>query len=114
MIKFDDRVILHEYIILDMAIKSLQHDYPSLETLKMSTVYIGIVEGLLKRIRNDYYNKKRLLKKKSIEIVKWTNIDEHFTEVTVTTQGEDESFSYAKQALKTQTEQLIQKYLNNR
>ncbi|MFJ8462124.1 hypothetical protein ACIQ57_23890 [Lysinibacillus xylanilyticus] len=56
-------------IKLDMAIRSLQQDYSSLEKLKMSKVYINIIDGLLKDLRNDFYNKKRLLTKKNIEVV---------------------------------------------
>lgn len=112
MIKHDDLPILYDYIKLDMAIKSLQHDYASLEKLKMSKVYLSVVDGLLKDLRNDFYNKKRILNKKNIEVVKWVNASEHFSEVTVKTSGEDEVLSYAKLALKKQTEELIQSYLN--
>lgn len=112
MIKHEDRLILYDYIKLDMAIKSLQHDYASLEKLKMSKVYLNVVDGLLKDLRNDFYNKKRLLAKKNIEVVKWINVDEYFSEVIVKTSGEDEVLNYAKLALKKQTEELIQIYLN--
>jgi len=112
MISHEDRSLLYEYIKLDMAIKSLQQDYSSLEKLKMSKVYIGIVDGLLKGLRNDFYNKKRLLAKKNIDVVKWVKVDEYFSDVTVKTSGEDEVLRYAKQALKTQTEELIHGYLN--
>lgn len=111
MINHEDRSLLYEYIKLDMAIKSLQQDYSSLEKLKMSKVYINIVEGLLKNIRNDFYNKKRILAKKNIAVVKWVQIDEYFSDVTVKTGGEDEVLRYAKQALKTQVEELILRYL---
>lgn len=78
MIKPEERsIILHQYIILDMAIRSLQQDYASLENLKMSKVYINIVDGLLKSLRNDFYNKKRLLAKKNIKVVGWVNVDEY-------------------------------------
>lgn len=111
MINHEDRSLLYEYIKLDMAIKSLQQDYSSLENLKMAKVYINIVEGLLKNIRNDFYNKKRVLAKKNIAVVKWVQIDEYFSDVTVKTGGEDEVLRYAKQALKTQVEELIIRYL---
>lgn len=53
MIKGDERRLLHQFIILDMAIKSLQKDYQQIEYLKMSKVFIPIVDQLLKDIRND-------------------------------------------------------------
>ena len=103
---------MYEYIKLDMAIRSLQHDYAALEKLKMSKIYINIIDSLLKDLRSDFYNKKRLLAKKNIEVLKWVNADEYFSDVTVKTAGEDEVLRFAKQALKTQTEELINVYLN--
>ena len=112
MINHEDRNLLYEYIKLDMAVKSLQQDYSSLESLKMGKVYINIVEGLLKNIKNDFYNKKRLLGQRGIRVVKWVKTSEHFSEVTIATKGEDMVLQYAKQALKTQVEELISGYLN--
>lgn len=111
MIKREDRQQLYEFIKLDMAIKSLQRDYDSLTNLKMGKVYINIVDALLKDIRNDYYNKKRLLAKQKIEIVKWIHIDQYFSDVVIKTPGEDVELRYAKQPLKTQVENLIFTYL---
>lgn len=102
---------VHQFIILDMAIRSLQQDYSSLEKLKMSKIYILIVDDLLKIIRNDFYNKKRLLAQKGISVVKWVKTDEYFSEVTIKTKGEDVVLQYANQALKTKTEELILSYL---
>ncbi|MFJ7698883.1 aconitate hydratase [Lysinibacillus fusiformis] len=94
-----------------MAIKSLQNDYDTLGNLKMSKVYISIVDDLLKHIRTDYYNKKRMLTNQKIEVVKWIHIDQYFSDVVLKTLGEDVELRYAKQALKTQTEELIFNYL---
>ncbi|WP_342441725.1 aconitate hydratase [Lysinibacillus sp. FSL K6-0075] len=111
MINREDRQVLYKFIKLDMAIKSLQRDYDSLTNLKMSKVYLDIVDRLLKDLRHDYYNKKRFLAKQKIEVVKWVKISEHFSEVTIRTPGEDEVHQYANQALKTHTEELIFTYL---
>ncbi|MFL1998485.1 aconitate hydratase [Lysinibacillus sp. 1P01SD] len=111
MIKPDERRNVHEFILLDMAVKSLQNDYDTLGNLKMSKVYIEIVDVLLKVIRPDYYNKKRMLAKQKIEIVKWIHIDQYFSDVVVKNPGEDVVLRYAKQALKTQVENLIFQYL---
>lgn len=111
MIKPKERRNVHQFILLEMAVKSLQHDYDKLENLKMSKVYIKIVDDLLKDIRTDYYNKKRMLAKQKIEIVKWIHIDQYFSDVVIKTPGEDVELRYAKQALKTQVENLIFTYL---
>ena len=70
MMNFEQRDLLHRFVIPDMAIQSLQHDYKVIENLKMSTVYLPIRDKLLKAITNDYYNLKRLLAKDKIKVVK--------------------------------------------
>lgn len=112
MIKPDERRNVHQFILLDMAVKSLQNDYNALENLKMSKVYISIVDDLLKHLRTDYYNQKRMLANQKIEVVKWIHIDQYFSDVVLKTPGEDVVLRYAKQALKTQVEDLITNYLN--
>lgn len=112
MIKGDERELLHRFVILDMAVQSLQRDYKVVENLKMSKLYLPILDNLLKAITNDYYNLKRLLARYKIKIVKWEECDEHFSDLVVATSGEDEVFRYAKQALKTQVKQLLISYIN--
>lgn len=112
MIKPDERRNVHQFILLEMAVKSLQNDYDKLGDLKMSKVYISIVDDLLKDLRTDYYNKKRMLAKQKIEVVKWIHIDQYFSDVMLKTSGEDVVLRYAKQALKTKVEELIFNYLN--
>lgn len=111
MIKHDERRNVHEFILLDMAVKSLQNDYDKLGKLKMSVVYVKIVDDLLKDIRSDYFYKKQMLSKQKIEVVKWIHIDQYFSDVVVKTPGEDVVLRYAKQAIKTQVENLIFTYL---
>ncbi|MGE7840153.1 aconitate hydratase [Lysinibacillus sp. NPDC093712] len=77
----------------------------------MAEVYIKIVDDLLKNLRCDYFNKKRMLAKQKIEVVKWIHIDEYFSDVVLKTPGENVELRYAKQALKTQVENLIFNYL---
>lgn len=113
MIKDDERELLHQYILLDMAIRSLQQDYSKFENLKMAKVFIPFIDDLLKNLRNDFYNKKRLLGQKKIRVVKWVKISEYFSEVTIATNGEDVVLQYAKQALKTQVEEMIIAHLKS-
>lgn len=112
MINAEERRSLNRYIVIDMAIKSLQKDYAQIEQLKMANVFIPVVDQLLKEIRNEFFNKKRLLAKSGIEVIKWLNKSEYFSEVIIKTKGEDMSLDYGKQALKSQVEELINDYLN--
>ncbi|OXS66485.1 hypothetical protein B1B04_23865 [Lysinibacillus sp. KCTC 33748] len=77
-----------------MAVQSLQRDYSVIENLKMSKVYLPILDKLLKDITQDYYNKKRLLAKEKIRLekirlFKVEKIDEYFSDVHVATAGND-------------------------
>ena len=90
MINFEQRQLLHMYLILDLAIQSLQNDYKTLEQLKMKAIYLPFVDGLLKNLRNDFYNLKRVLAKQKIRVVGWQQIDEYFSDVRIATAGEDE------------------------
>ncbi|MGA3599004.1 hypothetical protein [Lysinibacillus agricola] len=44
--------------------------------------------------------------------MKWVKVDEYFSDVVIKTSGEDEVLRFAKQAPKTQVEELISEYLN--
>lgn len=111
MLTFEQRDLLHRFVIHDMAVQSLQRDYKVIENLKMSNVYLPMLDKLIKEISNDYYNLKRLLAKDKIKVVSWEQVDEYFSDLTITTPGEDEVLRYAKQALKTQVEHLLNSHL---
>lgn len=113
MLNPEQRQLFHKFIILEMAVQSLQRDFSVIENLKMSKVYLPILEKLLKAISQDYYNTKRLLAKKKIRLVKWEKIDEYFTDIQVATPGNDVVLRYANQAMKTQVEKLLISHLNN-
>ncbi len=112
MLNPEQRRMLHKFVVHDMAVQSLQRDFAVIENLKMSKVYMPILEQLLKAITNDYYNLKRVLAKDKIKIVKWEKVSEYFSDLTVTTAGNDEVMRYANQALKTQVEELLISHQN--
>lgn len=112
MIKAGERQLLHKYLLLELAINSLQIDYCKLEQFKMKTVFLPMMDSLLKDLRQEYFNLKRQLAQKRIRVVGWTNVDESFSDVQVATAGDDVVLRYANRALKTQVVKLIITYLN--
>ncbi|WP_366669000.1 hypothetical protein [Lysinibacillus fusiformis] len=58
MLKPEQRRLFHKFLILEMAVQSLQRDFSVIENLKMSKVYLPILDKLLKDICQDYYNSK--------------------------------------------------------
>ena len=107
MLKPEQRKLFHKFLILEMAVQSLQRDFSVIENLKMSKVYLSIFDKLLKDITQDYYNSKRLLAKDKIRLVKVEKIDEYFSDVHIATAGNDVVLRYANMALKTQVEKLL-------
>lgn len=112
MISFEQRRLLHKYVVYDMAVQSLQRDYKVIENLKLSKVYLPILDKLLDDISQECYNSKRLLSKDKIRVVKWEKIDEYFSDVHVATTGNDVVLRYANMALKTQVENLLISHQN--
>ena len=112
MLNIEQRQLFHKFVILDMAVQSLQRDYKVIENLKMSKVYLPILNKLLDDISQECYNSKRLLAKDKIRFVRWEKTDEYFSKLVVTTAGEDLALTYANMALKTQVEKLLISHQN--
>lgn len=112
MMNPEQRQLFHKFLILEMAVQSLQRDFSVIENLKMSKVYLPILERLLKDITQEYYDSKRLLAKAKIRLVTWEKIDEYFSDVHVATPGNDVVLRYANMALKTQVENLLISHQN--
>ncbi|MEQ6353730.1 aconitate hydratase [Lysinibacillus sp. M3] len=112
MMNPEQRQLFHKFLLLDMAVQSLQRDFSVIENLKMSKVYLPILERLLKDITQEYYDSKRSLAKEKIRLIKLEKIDEHFTDVHVATAGNDVVLRYANMALKTKVENLLLSHQN--
>jgi len=113
MINLSDRQALHKLVVLELAVRSLQHDYVQLETLKMHKLYTTWTELLLKHLYPAYTTQKRQLAQKQIRIVRWRKVDMYFSEVLIATAGEDIVLRYANQAIKTEVEELLmQRFLS--
>ncbi|MGE7024176.1 aconitate hydratase [Solibacillus cecembensis] len=116
MLSIEQRQLVHEYLVLDLAVQSLQTDYNKMEQteqMKMKAIYLPIIDNLLTSVRNEYLNAKRLLAKDKIRVVKWVKIDEHFSDVIVATAGEDITIRYANRAIKTHVENMLLSLTSN-
>lgn len=72
------------------------------------------MDSLLKDLRNECFNLKRLLAQQKIRIVGWTKIDENFSDVQIATAGNDVELRYANQALKLKVENLINDHIKEK
>lgn len=112
MIKANERQLLHKYLLLELAVKSLQVDYYRLEQFKMKTVFLPMMDSLLKDLRQEYFHLKGELAQKRIRVVGWQLVDEYFSDVQVATAGNDVVLRYANQALKSQVEKLLMHHIH--
>lgn len=112
MIKVNERQLLHKYLLLELAVKSLQVDYCRLEQFKMKTVFLPMMDSLLKDLRQEYFHLKGELAQKRIRVVGWQLVDEYFSDVQVATAGNDVVLRYANQALKSQVEKLLMHHIH--
>lgn len=113
MISFEQRDLLHNFLLLDLAIKSLQHDYKFVEQCKMNSVLLPLLDALLTKLRKEYFQLKHQLKQQKIKVIAWQPVDEYFINIQVATAGNDVELHYATQGLKTQVEHLIINYMRN-
>lgn len=111
MIKADERQLLHKYLLLELAVKSLQIDYKKTEQFKMKIVFLPLMDSLLKELQQEFFNLKRQLAKLRIRVVEWQPVDENFIDVQVATAGDDVILRYANQALKTKVEKLLTNHI---
>ncbi|MGE7024425.1 aconitate hydratase [Solibacillus cecembensis] len=118
MLSIEQRQIVHEYLVLDLAVQSLQSDFTKMEQsekmkMKVKVIYLPFLDNLIKSVRNDYLYQKRLLAKDKLRVVKWVNIDENFSDVIVATVGEDITIRYANRAIKTHVENMLLSLTSN-
>jgi len=114
MINPEQRQLLHKYLLIELAVKSLQIDYSKVEQFKMNNVFLPLMDILLKELRQEFFELKRQLSQRRIRVVGWTTVDEYFSDVQVATAGDDVILRYANHALKTKVEQLIISHLHEK
>lgn len=58
MINPEQRQLLHKYLLIELAVKSLQIDYQKVEQLKMNKIFLPLIDLLLKELRQEYLSSK--------------------------------------------------------
>lgn len=111
MISLQERQELHQFIVLELAIKTLQKDFDQLEQLKLKTIYMTWTERILNTLYPIYQSQKRTLNEKQIRLIRWRKKDKFFSEVLIATGGEDIVLDYANQAIKAEVEEFLQRVI---
>ena len=107
LINSEQRQLFHQFLICDLAIRTLQYGYQQMEHLKLPEIYLPTMETFLKGLHEDTLILKRELTKQNIQFIRWKRRDQYFSDIHTSTAGNDEWLRYANQAMKTQVIQLI-------
>lgn len=112
MINLDDRHRLHQFLMLELAIRYLKLDLEILMKTKCANIFISFTESLIEKLTKQYIKERRYFQQKQIQLIGWKKIDLYFSQVSITTAGEDAVFKYANQAVKMNVEELLMFYLS--
>ena len=112
MINIAQRQDVHDLIILDLAIRSLQADYAKVSTLKLHKLYRKWLEIVLTQLQHNYHEKRRALATQKIRLIGYKRLDTYFSEVMLATSGNDAQLLYANEVLKQDVEQLLLQHIH--
>lgn len=111
MIALQDRQLVYEYLMLDIAIRSLQHDIQLMENLKYAELYTTQYKAVLEHLQQDFQWRKKRLTSKKIRLSKWMKVDEFFSDAILATAGEDAAMRFSTHAIKQNSQELISQRL---
>lgn len=111
MIALQDRQLVYEFLKLDLAIRSLQHDLDHMQNLKCSELYMAQYGAILLNLQQDFQWRKKRLASKKIRLNKWIKVDEYYSDAILATSGEDAAVRFSAHALKQSTQDLISQYI---
>lgn len=108
MIALQERQLVYEFLILDLAIRSLHHDLDNMNHLKFAELYTLQMRGVLNNLQKDYQWRRKQLESKKIRFNKWVKVDDYFSDAILATAGEDEVIRFSIHALKQNSQQLVE------
>jgi len=56
MIKAEQWQLRHKYVLIELAVKSLQSNYQKAKQFKMKTFFLPLIESLLKELQKEFFN----------------------------------------------------------
>ncbi|MBQ0137941.1 MAG: hypothetical protein KBT36_01450 [Kurthia sp.] len=111
MIALEERQLVYEYLMMDIAIRSLQYDIEHIQGLKYAELYVQQLSAVLTYLQRDFQWRKSTLASKKIRLVKWVKVNEQFSDAVLTTTGEDATIRFSALVLKQNSQLLISQKL---
>lgn len=110
MIPIQDRQLVYEFLMLDVAIRSLQYDIEDIKGLKYEELYATHLSAVLSHLKQDYQWRKNRLAGKKIRLSKWVKVDMYYSDAILATAGEDAAMRFST-PIKQNSQELISQKL---
>ncbi|MEK4760738.1 hypothetical protein MHH85_10825 [Viridibacillus sp. FSL E2-0187] len=108
MIKHDQQIYVHNAIILELTIRTLERDKKHMENLKSNFAFKAWIEKELKNLTRDLRDVSRTLGMHGMKVLEGTkDIDEYFVAYTIKTRGNDKELRYSKVALRNKVNEEV-------
>ncbi len=101
------KINIHLYVILELAIKSVEHDQKLFESFKVHRPYTALCKGQLKVLNEEFKQIKKALYKQYVKFEKYQCINHKECIYSFKCRGEILPFRYDGGALKEQVERKI-------
>ncbi|MEO4053348.1 hypothetical protein [Solibacillus sp. CAU 1738] len=111
MITNEQRQLIHQFVVIDMAQRSIKSDIELYEKytdrLKMTKIYMKIINELAESIHQEYHNIKRLLNLNKIQVGRWQRVDDTHSNYYYIYQGIEDALMYNNLQLKNEVENML-------
>lgn len=98
---------IHLYVILELAIKSVQHDQQLFESFKIKRPYLSFCDKQIVMLKEEFKNITKVLYKQGVKFEKYMCINKHECIYSFKCQGEVVPFHYHGNVLKNQVERKL-------
>ncbi|SOC42731.1 hypothetical protein SAMN05877842_113101 [Ureibacillus acetophenoni] len=99
---------IHLYVILELAIKSLQHDQKLFESFTVKRPYLSLCERQIEILKDEFQKVKRALLKQGVKYENYEVVKKNECMYYFLCRGEIIPFHYHGELLKKQVERKIQ------
>ncbi|ATP40667.1 hypothetical protein CSE16_11750 [Solibacillus sp. R5-41] len=111
MITEELRQLVHQFILIDMAQRSVKVDKEYIEkyadNFKTAKLQLNLINKLLDELHQDYHNHKRLLTLNKIHVGKWKRANDTHTNYHFMLNGIEGSLMYNNVQLKREVENML-------
>ncbi|MFE7064233.1 hypothetical protein ACFVAD_19060 [Sutcliffiella sp. NPDC057660] len=109
----EDKDISAKFIVLGLLVDTLEREKQSIaaSTIRMQNPFLELVEVILKKVRMELIETKRIMGKKGIKVFNREVVNEDFWVYKYLVRGYNSEFRFLKYALKMMMENKMRDYL---